>query len=52
MKYTKLSSSILIDIAQIEALKAIQPPFPAWMQAMGLDLLPSQALKQSFSGNR
>jgi aryl-alcohol dehydrogenase-like predicted oxidoreductase len=36
----------LEDIQQIEALTAIQPPYPAWMQPLGVDLQISEALKQ------
>ena len=35
------------DLGSIEELTAIQPPYPAWMQPMGIDMLTSEALKQS-----
>lgn len=34
------------DLRTIEELTAIQPPYPAWMQPMGIDMLTSEALKQ------
>jgi aryl-alcohol dehydrogenase-like predicted oxidoreductase len=34
------------DLGSIEELTAIQPPYPAWMQPMGIDMLTSEALKQ------
>ncbi len=34
------------DLRTIEGLTAIQLPYPAWMQPMGIDLLTSEALKQ------
>ncbi len=34
------------DLRTIEGLTARQPPYPAWMQPMGIDLLTSEALKQ------
>ena len=35
-----------VDLRTIEELTAIQPPYPAWMQPMGIDMLTSEALKQ------
>ena len=34
------------DLQKIEGLTAAQPPYPAWMQPMGIDMLTSEALKQ------
>ena len=34
------------DLRTIEELTAILPPYPAWMQPMGIDMLTSEALKQ------
>lgn len=34
------------DLRTIEELTARQPPYPAWMQPMGIDMLTSEALKQ------
>lgn len=34
------------DIKDIEELTATPPPYPAWMQPMGIDMLTSEALKQ------
>ncbi len=34
------------DLRTIEELTALQPPYPAWMQPMGIDMLTSEALKQ------
>ncbi len=34
------------DLNKIETLTAIQPPYPAWMEPMGIDPLTSEALKQ------
>lgn len=35
-----------VDLRTIEELTAIQPPYPTWMQPMGIDMLTSEALKQ------
>lgn len=34
------------DLKRIELLTAVKPPYPAWMEPMGIDLLTSEALKQ------
>ena len=47
--YTSGQSEIMLgkeDLQKIEGLTATQPPYPAWMQPMGIDMLTSEALKQ------
>jgi len=34
------------DLKKIDALTAVKPSYPAWMEPMGIDLLTSEALKQ------
>jgi len=34
------------DLQKIETLTAVQPPYPSWMQSMGIDMLTAEALKQ------